>query len=67
MSSNWPDTFLIDSEPIDIVEWAESNIVLTKETAGKGAGPLKIRPHQVEPLRVAQERSCRRMTWLIQC
>ena len=45
---------------VDIVEWAEANITLTAELAGRGAGRLRVRWWQREILRSIEERRARR-------
>ena len=60
--SIWDGGLLPAQQPRDIVEWAEANVVLTEALAGKGAGPLKVRPEQVEILRTIDQRLTRRCT-----
>ena len=46
----------------DIDRWAERNVVLTAELAGRGAGPLALHDWQREILRAIDERLARRFT-----
>ena len=60
--SIWDGGLLPTQQPMDIVEWAEANVVLTEALAGRGAGPLKVRSEQTEILRTIDRRLTRRCT-----
>ena len=55
------DTYINKLEAEDIIEWSEREYVISREFGGRGAGMLKVRPIQVEPLRAITERRCRRL------
>ena len=60
-----PLTFLDEAVEIALGDWAEGNVVLTRELAGKGAGPFRARYWQAEIFDVIDRRLTRRLSLLL--
>ena len=56
----WDGGLLPVQQPTRMVEWGESNVVLTEALAGKGAGPLRFRSWQIEIVDAIDRRLTRR-------